>query len=495
MSTHSPNIPIVGNVFLAARTFWSWTRRIAGTMFLVLLVAATVVISAVILKLVVWPGYVNPQSRMYTSKLGYAALLRHQGLPFPVRTAQPAERLIVQRFTGEGFVRAQPILVPLVPVARVLAVHAEVGNEVRKGDLLVELDRTQAELRLEAAKVAFFVAKAELARTRLGTSYVLRQEQPEHDAIAAHAVKEQAAIKKELDRRAEELFEKRLISREELLNRKLDNVRVSAEVEKAEVSLRNSQQGHRQSIQIAEAELRAAYLAYKQREAELAEYNVYAPADGIVERKLIHEGEFNQEPGRPAFLLATGKWFEAYFDQTVTGLIREGDRGQIQLEAFAGVELPAKVTTVHPFVSFSASGPEVNRPIRPSGTGAPEWPTTFPVRFELPPIQLPVNVGLSGFARVESRKRCLCIPDSAVVSRLAGRGYVYVPVGDQFEKRPVVLGGSSDGWTEIVEGLSTSDSIIVEGQHVLIEGDRIQTADDCAATLGLEPSEPEDGGE
>ncbi len=458
--------------------------RLVRVLSFALLVAGTIVVSYVVLRYIAWPGYVDPQSRMYTSRLGYAALLRHQGLPFPVTTTTPQYRWLTQRFTGEGFIRARPTLVPIVPMARIVRVHVDVGDRVQQGDLLIEMDKTLARLRLDAAKVAFEIAKAELERTRIGTVYVLGQERPEQNAIDANSARQQAAIKNELDVRAEDLFRKKLISKEQMLQRKLDNVKISAEVEKTEVALKNSQLGRKQSIRIAEAELRAAYLAYKQRETELSEYEIRAPADGLIERRLVNDGEYNQDPGRPAFLLAVGQWFEAYFDQTVTGKVSVGDVGTVQLEAFAGHTLNATVSLVKPVIAFSSSGPEVTRPIRPSGTGAPEWPSSFPVRFQLAPTNLPVAIGLSGFARVEKQRNALCVPTSAVLSQAAGSGQVYVLVDDTFEIRTVTLGDTADGWTEIRAGLELVDEVITEGHHALIEGDCV-TADDLLGNTAV----------
>ncbi len=465
-----------------AQVVWRMFLRFLGVAVWLLLAITTLAISYLVLRYIAWPGYVDPQSRMYTSSLGYAALLRQEGTPLPVKTATPLRGALSQYFTGEGFVRSQPVLVPIVPLGRITRVHADVGDEVRQGDLLIELDKTQARLRLDAAKVAWEIAQAELSRTKIGTVYVLGQEQPVHDAIDATSAKEQAQIKKELDRRAEELYREKLISKEQLLHRKLENIQISAEVEKAEVSLQKSQLGHKQSIRIAEAEVRAAALAFEQRQAELAEHDIYAPADGIIERRLVNEGEYNQDPGRPALVLAVGRWFEAHYDQTVIGRIAPGDSASVNLEAFAGEAFDARVTLVQPIVTFTGSGPEVTRPIRPSGTGAPEWPSSFPVRFELKPRDLPVAIGLSGFARVRKSILATFIPSQSVVSRSAGTGIVYVARGAGFEKKQVVLGDTVGRWTEVRAGLEEDDRVIVDGHYALFEGDLI-TAEEADDTL------------
>ena len=55
----------------------------------------------------------------------------------------------------------------------------------------------------------------------------------------------------------------------------------------------------------------------------------------------------------------------------------------VNLEAYAGREFRATVERVIPIVTFNAGGPETKTPVRPLGTGTPEWPATFTVRLHL----------------------------------------------------------------------------------------------------------------
>ncbi len=439
-----------------------------------ILAVGTLVIALLMVRLVIWPGYINPQSRMYSSQLGYASYMRQQNLPIPVSTCLPQLRTLTQHFVGEGFVRSTPILVPIVPTSRIDQVLVGEGDRIQAGQLLAKLDHRQATLRLRAAQAMLDVAKAEYERARVGSVYTMDQERPDRDRIRLDSVSDQAQIQEQINDMLQGLYHDGVISRNEMLEQRLSYVQAMAKLREAEVNLHRSEQGRKHSVLIAAAAVREAQLAVEQREAELADYAIVAPADGIIERRLIHEGEYNQDPGKPAFLLASGQWFEAYFDQTVTGHLQSGDDCIISLEAFAGDEIRGKISQIHPFVSFGNSGPEVNRPIRPSGTGAPEWPSTFSVRVELESNELPIYAGLSGLAKIAQTRQALSIPASAVLSASAGKGLVLVRCDDSFETRRVVLGNSVNGWTEIREGLSEADEVLIEGHQVLRPGDLIK---------------------
>ncbi len=159
------------------------TRLSLRSLPILFLVLASGAIVGVVGKYVIWPGYVDPQSRMYTSRLGYAALLRQQGKPFAVSTVHPEIHPVSKTFVGEGMIRSQPILVPIVPMSRIVHVHVALGDRVDKGQLLVESDDTKARIKVDAARIALEVAKADFERTRIGSVYVLEDERPKHEAI------------------------------------------------------------------------------------------------------------------------------------------------------------------------------------------------------------------------------------------------------------------------------------------------------------------------
>src|SRR5205823_4151333 len=122
------------------------------------------------------------------------------------------------------------------------------------------------------------------------------------------------------------------------------------------------------------------------------------------------------------------------------------------------------VTRVIPLVSFDLGGPESTRPIRPTGTGAPEWPATYRVQIELDVDQdagLSIIPGLTGFSRVVIEKPCLCLPREAVMAVTGGKGLVFLPRGDGFKTQEITLGFTDGDWIEVREGLEDATTVIV----------------------------------
>lgn len=436
--------------------------------------AVTVLICASVFKMLIWPAYQNQSARIYTSKLGYATVLRKTGKPFPVTTAFASEKNITGSFLGEGLVQSEPIQVSMIAMSRITRILVQEGDRVKKGQRLVELDPRRIKLQIEAAAAALETARAEQERVRVGSVNILLDERPEFDNIQLEAALNSSSSQTKLLKEYKRLWNEGALSEEELI---LQNIRTKdAEVLLRKLKLRAdlAAQGKKNSLRIAASTIREAEMAWKHRVSQLTDYVSYAPADGIVERVLVHEGEYNQDPGRPAMILASGIWFEANLDQTALGEIKKGNQVEIRLSAFQDRVLAGTVERIKPLVNFSLGGPETNRPIRPLGTGAPEWPATFSVRVKIEPTETPIVPGLTGFARITNSRTNVCVPRGSVSATSGNRGIVFVVSKHKFEPRDVAIGWTENGFTEILDGLKVGEEVIVDGYQVLQPGDQIE---------------------
>ncbi len=447
-------------------------RVLRENRLLILFGLLTTLFGVLLTWLAIAPRYTDPITRLYTSKLGYAGVARKLGKPFSVTAVTVKVQPISAVYQGEGTTQSEPVMVPLIPMGTLLSVRGEVGDHVKKGDLLVVIDDRKARVKIAAAKAAIDIAISELERTEIGSSYILEQERPERDKIRLKYATLRAQIHEELIAMEAELNHRGVANRLDLLKQRLEQIEVLARIDETELSLQMAEVGSDASVEIAKAKIREAELALDHRELELEEYRIYSPADGIIERRLVHEGEYNQDPGRPAFLLATGLWFEARMDQTTLGRFAVGDPAEIYLEAYPGQPISGTISKILPLVSYDLGGPESTRPIRPLGTGAPEWPSTFGVQvsWESGPQIVP---GLTGFARIYKETNGISIPNVALVARSGRTAFVYRVEGDQWKAKDVVLGLSARGYTEILEGLKPGDIILSNGYQVLESGDQV----------------------
>jgi multidrug efflux pump subunit AcrA (membrane-fusion protein) len=212
-----------------------------------------------------------------------------------------------------------------------------------------------------------------------------------------------------------------------------------------------------------------------QRQLELSYCIVTAQAAGTIDRVLVRNGEYNQTSGNPGFIIASGLWFEANLDQRALADLDEGMEATVNLEAYAGRTFHATVQRVIPIVTFNAGGPETKTPVRPLGTGTPEWPATFTVRLRLDAPGVKLAPGMTGFTRVVSHhRRALAVPREALSSLSAGKGVVRV-VDDSGRPvtAPVSLGEVDDRYVEITAGLDAADWVLTHNPRFLRDDDKI----------------------
>ena len=458
----------------------SWTKDLLfripalATQGMTWLVVLTTLLAFLTVHFLVGPGYRSPQSRMSTSRLGYATWLRSTGQSFPVTTTRVARSFVSGRIMGEGLMQSEPVQVPIIVMSHITRVHVKQGDVVRKGQLLIELDPTRVEIKLKACEAALQIALAEYERTRIGSAYILDKERPDRDRILLQQAEEELEMAEALVVRDEKLFRRGTVTQQELFETRKKAVAARTSLKVLKLSFQRATRGREESLRVARSAIREAELAIEHRKNELRNYKIHAPADGIVERLLVHEGEYNQDPGRPAMLLASGLWFNAHMDQTAIGKIAVGDSASVRLEAFPNRSFHGTVTEIDPVVSYGMGGPETNRPIRPLGTGAPEWPATFCVRILIEDEAINLVPGLTGFARVETGKVAVAVPRAALLKISRHKALVYVVEDGGYRPQIVETGEMNSRLVEITGGLQPGQNVIVEGHQILEEKDTIE---------------------
>ena len=469
---------------MIARAIKSTFEFLRSQLWALLLCAVTAIVCIVVVYKIVWPAYQNPVARMYTSKLGYSSVLRQNGGAFPVTSARVQRREIIGKFIGEGLMQSEPVQIPMVAMANIVKVNVEEGQRVKKGDLIIELDASRLKMKIESAQAAIRTAKAELERVRIGTVNVLQEERPDILEVRIDIAKANLQQAKETLETNRRLSKKGSLAPTIVAENKLAVTQAELAIRELEVAYKTANQGRVNSVEIGESAITEAELTRAYRIKQLEDYKSYSPVDGIVERVLVHEGEYNQDPGRPAVLLASGLWFECYLDQTALGRIETGDRVDVRLSAFQDRVFSGKIERIRPLVNFALGGPETNRPIRPLGTGAPEWPATFSVRVALDPSEELVVPGLTGYATVIQQRNVLTVPRGSVSAVSGNRGIIFVVSddGESFEPRNVVTGIRDDHFVEVREGLESGDLVIADGFQVLEPEDRIEIVEGPSPT-------------
>jgi HlyD family secretion protein len=424
---------------------------------------------------VLWPVYKNPTSRMYTSALGYLKVQRLLGIGFKADAVQPVLHDFDDPVLGDGIIEAKFYNVPVIPTAYITNLKVEAGDEVKQGQVLADLDTTVAQLNLNSAELALANAKAEEERVSVGSVNLLTAERPDQTQVDLDGLRQQVDQAQVLVSMYSKLEKDGAGAKLQLLTAQMQLSTIKTNYDVAKLNAAMSTAGFPQSKQIAQNAVRDAENQLQQRKEAMKYYQVTAPASGIVDRVLVRPGEYNQSPGNVGFIIASDSWFEASIDQRALGQIREGMDAVVNLEAYAGKSFPAKVERVVPIVTFDAGGPETTTPVRPLGTGTPEWPATFRVWLQVQTGGLKLSPGMTGFVKINcERKAVLAVPREAVSSLSAGEGVVrLVDEGEHIRSTLIHFGQVDDQYVEITSGLNRADWVLSTNPRYLRDDDKV----------------------
>jgi len=464
----------------------SWAVGL-GVMTLVLWFSAAILV----------PGWKRPSSRSFQGMFGYGNVVRASGGGFELEAARVEQRRFEVRFLGEGRTLSDTVLVPIVPMSIVDQVAVEVGQSVAEDDLLVAMDESQERIRLAAAEAAVGRAEAELERRRVGAHQTQVLERTELHRTNLEFRQREDELASEMLERYQQLEEEGLISRKMLIEYLMEATEAEREARAAEIMLQGSEVSRSFSLDAAQMALDEANSALDERRIQLGRHRVLAPTGGVVREVLVREGEYNQNRGSAGVVLSVGSWFEARLGQAALAGVIPRTPCTVHLAAHPGVAIDGVVTRIVPFVENDVGGPETSRPIRPRGTGAPEWPSTFRVMIEVDPeTELAIVPGLTGYASIRIERTGLGVPESAVDSLSRSEGIVFV-VGEEstplrreredgvvrageserwvdWSPRRVRIGHRTEGWVEILEGLEEDEEVLLGGHGLLRESDSVR---------------------
>jgi len=114
-----------------------------------------------------------------------------------------------------------------------------------------------------------------------------------------------------------------------------------------------------EDIAAAKATLRAyeAQLALAQR--DLADANLLAPSDGVVENRLLEPGDM-ASPQKPALTLALDDplWVRVYVAETDLARIRPGMKAEVSIDGFPGRTYAGWVGFISPTAEFTPKSVE-----------------------------------------------------------------------------------------------------------------------------------------
>ncbi|WCR43647.1 efflux RND transporter periplasmic adaptor subunit [Stutzerimonas stutzeri] len=351
----------------------------------------------------------------------------------------PAYRLetrpLVQRVVASGEVDSQSLAQVGSEITGVVAArHVREGDEVKAGDLLLELRDDEQRARLREAEAAL---QQLIDSTRPQAQATLRE--------AQHNL-EQAS--RELKRR-ETLFERKLLASEPLEQARRAELTARVIRDRARFAAAALAEGGSEE-QVLRQRLEAA-------RATLAKTRIHAQVTGIVQTRDVEPGDLVQ-PGRTLLSIARSGSSEILLplDEKNLAPVRLGQAASIIADAYPERVLPARVSFIAPAVDTARGTIDVHLDL------------LEPADFLRQGMTVSVNI------ETGRRDQALVLPNDALRARSGPRAQVLRVRDGVVERVDVRLGLLGNALSEVVEGLTTGDLVLLDDAE---EGRRVRVTE------------------
>ncbi len=345
-------------------------------------------------------------------------LKKSRGKTIEVNITEVKRGEITKTVSGSGYIQPEmDVQISARISAEILAIHVKEGDNVEKGQLLVELDSKVYEALKEKAESSVMYAQATLKK-----------------ALADYA-------------RIKGLFEQNLVSQAELDAKEADRLLAESQLQQAQASLREAQDN-------------------------LNKTRLMAPISGVVTKLNKEEGEIavgSQFQADPIMTISDLSRMEvlAEIDENDIVLITEGDTAKIEVDAIPDTILEGRVS-------------EIAHEATTRGRGTQEQVTNFEVKVAVLSKIENLRPGMSCTVDIntETRKNTLFVPIQCVTMREVSKDstdaspgrdskkdenrkeVVFVVQDGSAKMVPVQTGISDDANIEILSGLREGEQVV-----------------------------------
>lgn len=348
----------------------------------------------------------------------------------PAITVVKAERRALSEtvlVTGTLVPREEILVAPEVEGLRVVDLKVDVGDRVKRGDVLAVLEQTQLEAQLAQNTAALARTDASIAQAR---SMI---DQAEAALSEARASFERAKPLRQSGYLSESIYDQR-----------------AAAARTTAAQLVSAQDG----LKLAEAAKQEAEAQRREIEWRLSNTKVTAPRSGIISRRTARIGGLATGVAEPMFRIIADGEIELDANVIEADLVRIAPGQSATIDVEGAENVTGRVRLV---------APEVDRTTRLGSA------KIF--------IGDRPDLRIGAFARVHVVTRegsGITVPAAAILYSADSRPSVLVVRGDRVEARDVATGLRSGDVVEITKGLNEGELVVAKAGTFLRDGDRVR---------------------
>lgn len=336
---------------------------------------------------------------------------------------RPIERVV----TATGSLLAQERSILSAKVAgRLQQLNVDIGTEVKKGDLLAQIDPRDYELGVQQALAALAQARASVGLPAFGTN----------DSRKAEEV---SAVK-----RAQAVFEEASKNRERIRSLSTSGIASTSELDTVEAAYAVASTSYGAAVE--EVQGRIAAIAERRADLRLAEKrnsdaSLRAPFDGIVQSRPANIGEY-VAAGTPTVELVKSNPLRLRLQ------VPERDAALIQLGQLTRFSITGDTNVYTCWIERMSPALDEDSRMLFVEANVPGAGSLRPGLFVRAQVVVAEN------------ERALCVPKEAVVT-FAGIEKVVLAEAGKAREMPISTGRRQEGFVEVLEGLKVGQEVIL----------------------------------
>jgi multidrug efflux pump subunit AcrA (membrane-fusion protein) len=359
--------------------------------------------------------------------------------PKPVKVERVREEPVRRSIEVVGTLAAvDEVTISSEAEGRVSKLLADLGDRVRAGQTLMELDAEKLQYNLQQQKAA--LARA-LARYGASDSRHLPPIERTPDVVKAQAELVQA--KQGFDR-AEELHRRQLVPRQTL--------------DDAQTMLQSKQASYDSALQNAKnlrADIDASEATARLADRQLRDTTIRAPFDGYVQKRLVNLGEYVkvQTPVMAVVGVDLLK-VTAEIPEKLAPWVKIDQAVDLHVDAYPDKTISGKVSRISPAVNTSTRA--------------------FPFEALVPNRDAQLKPGTFARVRIVSSRvdQVLTLSYAALQYRY-GVNRVFVVNGDRLEARELRVGERLGNRIEITSGVKAGETVAISDVDKLVDGTKV----------------------
>lgn len=364
---------------------------------------------------------------------------------YPVKTVELQNKTHPTNLEYEGITGGSEVRkLSFKSSAKISKIYVTKGQSIKKGDNLVDLDKSDLNLAENAAKAQMDAAQAQYDKAVNGA----QAEDINKAGIAVKNAQNEYDYCKDIYDKNVNLYQIKAVTQQQVNDLKIKLDGSESQLNAAKETLTQLQNGTREEDkQAALAQANVAKANYDSKVNLVQDASLVADEDGYVVDVLCKEGEM-QQAGYPVILVRSD-------NQVVTAGLSDDDVKKIQVGTKAEVKID-DTTTDGEIMNI------VQAPDKQSGTYSAEIKILNPIDNNKYYVGQSVKVDIDN-----GEKSGIWIPINSVLND--GQDYVYAVEDGRAVRKNVTLGDTNENEV-CVDGLKVGDNLVTEGMKNIKAG-------------------------